>query len=145
MKKVILILAAVAALAGCSSSPSGGSAAPSTQQMIIETSVRIAVRHALADQERTLDKARNIRAVAEQVLLAIDSGESWAVAALTAKAKAEIDKLELDPMSEADANDLLLLLSGLLEQRVGRGDLAPDALVKARDFIALVLTALPAV
>lgn len=137
--KLILIILAAFALGGCASSSSNLSP---VGQVALQTSVRIAVRHAL-DSPRALEKARNIRAMAE--LLNTTLAEGLTVATLTTELSEEIDTLGLDPLSTADAKDLLLILSALLEQRVGSGELTPDGVVKVSEFVDAVLSALPVV
>lgn len=128
-----IILAALAALSGCASnSPQ--------QQVAIDVATRIAVRHAL-DSPRSVEKARNIRRVAEQVKAA--ATQDATVATLIAVAETEIDKLDLSPIERADAKDLTLLMSALLEQRLGSGDVKPDFVVTVAEFADLVLGALP--
>lgn len=129
----LIILAAIAALSGCASnSPQA--------QIGIDVATRIAVRHAL-DSPRSVEKARNIRHVVEQVKAA--STQEATAATLVAVAEAEIDKLDLSPIERADAKDLTLLMSALLEQRLGSGDVKPDFVVTVGEFADLILGALP--
>lgn len=131
--RLILIAAALAVLSGCASnSPQ--------QQVAIDVATRIAVRHAL-DSPRAVEKARNIRHVAEQVKAA--ATQDATVATLISVAEAEIDKLDLSPIERADAKDLTLLMSALLEQRLGSGDVKPEFVVTVGEFADLVLGALP--
>lgn len=131
--RLILIAALAAALCGCASnSPQ--------QQVALDVTTRIAIRHAL-DTPRAVEKARNIRHVAEQVKAAATQGAT--VATLVSVAQAEIDKLDLSPIERADAQDLLLLMSALLEQRLGSGDVTPDFVVTVGEFADLILGALP--
>lgn len=131
--RLILIAALAAALCACASnSPQ--------QQVALDVTTRIAIRHAL-DTPRAVEKARNIRHVAEQVKAAATQGAT--VATLVSVAQAEIDKLDLSPIERADAQDLLLLMSALLEQRLGDGDVKPDFVVAVAEFADLILDALP--
>lgn len=139
MKQLLFAVVSACALTACSSSPS----ISPQGQMALEISTRIAVRHALADSPRAIEKARNIRAMAEH-LKAIAT-ENVTVGTLAAEIGEEIDKLELDEITRADAHDLLRLLAAMLEQRVGSGELMPDGVVKVAEFADFILSALPAV
>src|SRR5690606_23873616 len=128
----IVFAALVAVLSACASNPQ--------QQVAVDVATRIAVRHAL-DSPRAVEKAQNIRRVAEQVRAA--ATQDATVATLVAVAQQEIDKLDLSPIERADAQDLLLLMSALLEQRLGDGDVKPDFVVAVAEFADLILDALP--
>lgn len=131
--RLILIAALAAALCACASnSPQ--------QQVALDVTTRIAIRHAL-DTPRAIEKAQNIRRVAEQVRAA--ATQDATVATLVAVAQQEIDKLTLSDIERADAQDLLLLMSALLEQKLGSGDIKPDFVVTVGEFADLILSALP--
>lgn len=131
--RLFLIAALAAALCACASnSPQ--------QQVALDVTTRIAIRHAL-DTPRAVEKARNIRRVVEQVRAA--ATQDATVATLVAVAQQEIDKLALSDIERADAQDLLLLMSALLEQRLGSGDVKPDFVVTVGEFADLILDALP--
>jgi hypothetical protein len=140
--KTIILAALVTLLTACASTPGGGSGLSPEGQVALDISVRIAVRHALADSPRALDKVQNIRAVVArlQVVLTTDS----TLAALTAEVSTEIDKLGLAPIDKADAQDLLQLLSVALESRLGPDALRSEGLVRVNDFLSMLLAALPA-
>lgn len=128
----IVFAAVLAVLSACASNPQ--------EQVAIDVATRIAVRHAL-DSTRAIEKAQNIRRVAEQVRAA--ATQDATVATLVAVAQQEIDKLTLSDIERADAQDLLLLMSALLEQRLGSGDVKPDFVVTVGEFADLILSALP--
>lgn len=128
----IVFAAVLAVLSACASNPQ--------EQVAIDVATRIAVRHAL-DSPRAIEKAQNIRRVAEQVRAAVTQDAT--VATLVAVAQREIDKLALSDIERADAQDLLLLMSALLEQRLGSGDVKPDFVVTVGEFADLILSALP--
>ena len=128
----IVFAAVLAVLSACASNPQ--------EQVAIDVATRIAVRHAL-DSPRAIEKAQNIRRVVEQVRAA--ATQDATVATLVSVAQAEIDKLDLSPIERADAQDLLLLMSALLEQRLGDGDVKPDFVVAVAEFADLILDALP--
>lgn len=131
--RLIAIAALVAVLSGCASnSPQ--------QQVALDVTTRIAIRHAL-DTPRATEKARNIRAVTERVKVL--ASQDVTVAILAAELSKEIDAMDLSPIERADAEDLLLLLSALIEQRVGSGDLKPEGVVSLVEFADVILGALP--
>lgn len=135
------ILIAAIAVSGCATT--GERTLTPEGQAILDTSLRIAVRHAVADSPRAAEKARNIRAIAVR-LQAVTSAEST-LAGLTAEVRAEIDKLPISALDKADANDLLTLLAVSLESRLGSDALQSAGLVKVNEFLTLVLEAIPAV
>jgi hypothetical protein len=138
-----LILSFVLILAGCVTGPDGSSGLTPEGQLALQTSVRIAMRHAVADSPRAAEKAANIRAIVAR-LHAVASAEST-LAALKAEVSAELDKLSLSPLERADAEDLLTLLSVALESRLGPDALQSAGLIKVREFLDLLLVAIPAV
>lgn len=140
MKPFLLALAAATALllTGCGSTPLSP-----TGQLALETSVRIAVRHSIAGSDRAAEKAHNIRNIVERVRAEVS--EDWTIATITAELSEEIERLGLDPIAREDAYDLLQLLTQILEERIGAGDLKPDGVVKVQEFADLVLGALPVI
>jgi hypothetical protein len=129
-------------LAGCVTTPDGHSGLTPEGQLALETSVRIAVRHAVADSPRAAQKAANIRSIVAR-LQAVTRAEST-LKALTAEVIVELDKLQLDPLDRADALDLLNLLAVALEAKLGPDVLNSEGLVRVDSFLQLVLSALPA-
>lgn len=138
-----LLLSLVLVLAGCVNAPDGSSGLSPEGQLALQTSVRIALRHAVADSPRAAEKAANIRAIVAR-LHTVASAEST-LAALRAEVSTEMDKLNLSPLERADAEDLLTLLSVALESRLGPDALQSAGLVKIREFLDLVLVSIPAV
>lgn len=142
LKIYFLSLLTIMLLGGCVTTPDGHTGLTPEGQAALDVSVRIAVRHAVADSPRALEKAANIRQVVAR-LQSVLTAEST-LAALTAEVSAEVDKLGLSPLDRADAQDLLTLLSVALESRLGPDALKSEGLVKVSDFLAAVLAALPA-
>lgn len=130
-------------LAGCVTTPDGHSGLTPEGQLALETSVRIAVRHAVADSPRAAEKAQNIRNIVVR-LQSVTSAEST-LAALRVEVSAELDKLNLAPIDRADADDLLTLLTVALESRLGPDALQSEGLVRVNDLLVLVLAAIPSV
>jgi hypothetical protein len=143
MKTRLLIVSLIAiVITGCASTPGTGSGLSPEGQAALDISVRIAVRHALADSPRALEKAQNIRAVVARLQTVLTSEST--LSALTAEVSAQVDQLGLNPLDRADAQDLLTLLSVALESRLGPDALQSEGLVRVSAFLDLVLAALPA-
>lgn len=138
-----LLLSLVIVLAGCVTSSDGSSNLTPEGQLALQTSVRIALRHAVIDSPRAAEKAANIRAIVAR-LHAVASAEST-LAALKAEVGAELDKLNLTPLERADAEDLLTLLAVALESRLGPDALQSAGLVRIKEFLDLLLSSIPAV
>jgi hypothetical protein len=141
MRKLAPLVALL--LAGCVTSPDGASGLSPEGQLALQTSVRIAMRHAVADSPRAAEKAANIRAIVVR-LHTVASAEST-LAALRTEVITELDKLNLSPLERADAEDLLTLLAVALESRLGPDALQSAGLVKVREFLDLLLVSIPAV
>lgn len=139
---VAMLLALVAAGIICvlSACATTGKQMDPTAKVLLDTSVRIAVRHAVEGNPRAAEKAAHIRAVFAKVQ-AITTAEST-VAALESVVRTEVDKLQLSPLDRADANDLITLLGVALEARF-QGPQA-DKVVQVNELLRLVLSALPA-
>lgn len=135
---VLGIIVGVSIIQGCTTI--GSTQMDPTAKLALETTVRIAVRHAVEGNPRAAEKAAHIRDVVAKVQ-AITTAEST-VAALETVVRAEVDKLQLSPLDRADANDLITLLGVALESRF-QGPQA-DKVVAVNQFLALVLSALPA-
>ncbi len=140
MKKLLQLLALL--LAGCVTTPDGTRTLSPEGQIALETSVRIAVRHAIADSPRGAEKAQHIRVIVER--LQAVTGATSTLAALKAVVNVELGRLNLSPMDMADAQDLLNLLAVALESRLGPDALQSAGMVKVNDFLVLVLAAIPA-
>lgn len=138
--KLLLPILTLILLTGCVTTPTSSGLSPEGQ-LALETSVRIAVRHAVADSPRAAEKAQNIRSIALR-LQSVTSAEST-LGALRVEVNAELDKLNLSPIDRADADDLLTLLTVALESRLGPDALKSEGLVRVNDLLVLVLAAIP--
>lgn len=138
--KLLLPILTLILLTGCVTTPTGSGLSPEGQ-LALETSVRIAVRHAVADSPRAAEKAQNIRNIVVR-LQSVTSAEST-LGALRVEVNAELDKLNLSPIDRADADDLLTLLTVALESRLGPDALKSEGLVRVNDLLVLVLAAIP--
>lgn len=142
MRHTIIAVIAIFALAGCVTTPDSGSSLSPEGEAALAASVRIAVRHAVADSPRAAAKAQNIRSVVAR-LQNVLTAEST-LAGLKTEVSAEIDKLGLAPLDRADAQDLLELFAVALEARLGPEALNAEGLVRVSEFLSIVLAALPA-
>lgn len=140
VRPMMLCLIAVIAFPVFASLPACSTAPGPASRATIETTVRIAVRHAVADSPRATEKAANIRKVIAQAQAASDAATT--LVGLESLLRAEVGKLELSPVDRADADDLISLLAVALES--GYGDETLDGFVQVSQFLDLVLRALPA-
>ena len=131
----------VLVLAGCTTNPDGSRAISPEGEAALSVSVRIAVRHAIADSPRAAEKAQNIREVVARLQAVITADST--LAGLQAEVSAQVDKLGLSPLDRADAQDLLTLFGAALEARLGPDALQSEGLVRVSAFLDLVLAAIP--
>lgn len=110
-----------------------------TSKVALQTTVRIAIRHAVQDSPRALEKASHIRSVVGKIR-GVTTAEST-VAGLEAVVREELKTLTLSPLDRADAEDLVSLLGVVLEARFQGPD--ADKLVQVNEFLDLILLALP--
>lgn len=142
LRKVLPLLVSAILTVGCTTMPDGSTGLSPEGQIALETSVKIAVRHLVADSPRGAVKAANVRAIVVRLqgVLTADS----TLGALRDEVKVEIGKLNLSPVDLADANDLLDLFAAALEARLGQDALKSEGVVKVSQFLELVISALPA-
>ena len=139
--RAFLAVLSMCLLAACTTTPDGQNRLTPAGQVAVETAVRIAVRHAIADSPRATEKAQNVRTIVAR-LQAVVSAEST-LAALEAEVGAEIDKLGLSPVDQADAHDLLALFGAALEGQLGPDQIKGEGWIKVNDFLLLILASLP--
>ncbi len=115
-------------LLACQSVPGTHTGLSPEGQAALDVSVRIAVRHAIADSPRAAQKIANIRQVVARLRVVLTAEST--LSALTAEVSSEVDKLGLSPLDREDAKDLLTLLSVALESRLGPDALQAEGLVR---------------
>lgn len=142
LRKILPLLVSAILTVGCATQPDGSSGLTPEGQIALETSVKIAVRHLVADSPRGAEKAANVRAIVAR-LQGVLTAEST-LGALKDEVKVELAKLHLAPVDLADANDLLDLFTVSLEARLGPDALKSEGVVRVSQFLGLVLAALPA-
>ncbi len=140
MKRLLPLLLLL--LTGCATTPDGGKQLTPEGQAMVETSLRIAMRHFIADSPRASERLQNVREVVTRVL-AVTNAEST-LAALEDVVVAEIKRLKLSPLDEADALDLVALFSASLEARIGADPLKAEGVIQVREWLSMVLGMLPA-
>ena len=136
MKSIIAVLALSLVLSGCATNgglSEGGKAA------LREVAV-IGMNRYLREHADTA-KVERIRTVLLELQALPDI---TTVDGLKAAVQLRIDPKVGDPQERQEFTSLLQILSPLLEQYVGKGDLAPEQVVKVRDFLAYLVAALPA-
>lgn len=137
MKFALIALAALI-LSACTTNPNigeqqlteGGKAA------LRETAALIVERHF---REHPSTKVERVRAVLVELQQLPDI---TTVDNLRASLQTRIDKLD-DPYDRSDFTHMLNILAPLLKDYIGSGQLAPDAVVQVRDFLAYLAAALP--
>lgn len=142
MRRLFAVFVTLALLTGCTTTPDGNRQLSATGQIALETATRIAVRRAVLDSPRALEKAHNIRVIVAR-LQSIVTAEST-LAALEAEVHGQIDKLGLSPIDNADAHDLLALFGAALEEQLGTVQLNEEGSLKVAAFLNLILAVLPA-
>jgi hypothetical protein len=134
--RLILVAAALAVLSGCAST----SGLSPTGEAVLRELAAIGVARHFREYPGASMKAEKIRAVLVELQ---ETEDITTVGALRLALEARIAKVS-DPFDQADYTRLLNVLSPLLEQYVGNGTLAPDAVIKVRDFLGYVASAIPA-
>jgi hypothetical protein len=136
-------------LAGCGSVPlvSEPTQSPSTGQLIVETTARIALRHYLVG-ERKLDKAQNALDVLERLRATVNGQNNVTLDLLKAEALAEIESLhragKIDDLDAADSRDLVGLFSSALEGYVARTGIDPARqIILFGDFLDSLIAEIP--
>ena len=134
--RMFLVAAALAVLSGCASTSGGVSP---TGEVILREVAALAVSRYVRETPDIAVKAVKIR----RVLAEIQETEDVTTAAKLRQAlKDRIAQVE-DPFDRSDYTHLLNILSPLLDQYVGSDGLAPNAVVKVKDFVSYIASALP--
>lgn len=144
MLSKIIVLLAVALLAGCSVNQStGGQQLDESGKVILETTARIAFRHYVADHaERSGEIVANVRAIAATLATVT---ENASVSGLRSVVQTELDKRISNPLDLQDAHDLLDVFEALLREKIGKDEIDSAALVQVNEFADMLVRALPAV
>lgn len=138
----LIVLACIAVLTiGCASTQ-GSQHLSATGRVALQEVTAIAVRRAVTESPRSAEKARNIREIA---VMLQESTSFTTVAELRTAVDAEVAKLSLNPVDQADANSLLNIFEALLVERLGTNEIDSEALVRVNEFLGMIVSALPAV
>lgn len=140
MKKLLPLAALL--LAGCVTTPDGGQQLTPEGQAMVETSLRIAMRHFVEDSPRASERLQNVREVVTRVL-AVTTAETT-VGALKGVVVSEIKRLHLSSLDEADALDLMELFAASLESRLGSDPIQAAGVIRVSELLNMVLGMLPA-
>jgi hypothetical protein len=143
MRKLLSILLAITLLSACVTNPNGTQTLSPEGEVILTTSINIAVRHFVTGDPRASEKVAHIRIIVARVQSVVNSEST--LSGLAEVASQEIDKLNLTPIEKADAHDLLNLIAVAVEAKLGPKALDTPGLVKVRQFLAQILAAIPAV
>lgn len=134
---MLVLLAAIATmlLAGCASNGSLSAGEKAALREVAAIGVSRYVR-----ENADSDRVEHIRAVLVELQQLPDI---TTVDGLRALVQVRIDSQVSDPWDRQDLTRLLNVLAPLLTDYVGSGQLAPDAVVEVRDFLAYLAAALP--
>jgi hypothetical protein len=138
MKPIALILSASIMLAGCQSL---GKLVTPNGQLITQTAVYVAVGAAVGSDPTTEKvKAGQIKSIATQVL-ALDQGQSVAIAAIEAAVTAKLATMNLPPPDMLAAQLLMATLATLVQNQLNAGAASPTAQVAIAQVLNDVITA----
>lgn len=137
MRKLI-VLPTLLILSACTTNPNTGEQrlTEGGKAALRETAALIVERHF---REYPSTKVKHVRAVLLELQQLPDI---TTVDNLKASLQTRIDRLE-DPHDRSDFTHMLNILAPLLKDYIGFGQLAPDAVVQVRDFLAYLAAALP--
>jgi hypothetical protein len=139
MKHLILAALAAVALTGCSTPKDSLATNPALTEAG-KIVVRMAIRRGVSDYiashgpSSTLARAVRIKAVLDDVVLAINGDPSTPLAALKAVAYSKISP-ELTPLEQQEARDVIDLVATVIDGYIGQGTLNGDAIVKVKDAL----------
>lgn len=137
MRKLI-VLPIFLILSACTTNPNTGEQqlTEGGKAALKETAVLIVERHFREHPSTKVERVRKVLVELQQVpdITTVDN--------LRASLQTRIDKLE-DPYDRSDFTHMLNILTPLLKDYVGKGELAPEAVVRVRDFLSYLAAALP--
>lgn len=144
MKRLILAAAAaILTLTGCSVPKAGLDPNLTAAGEIV---LRAAIRHGVTDYiskhgaGQVLDRAARVKALLDDVVLALDGDTDVTLAKLKEVAYAQLPA-ELSPLDLADARDVIDLVAVSIGGYIGQGTLDPAAIVKLRDALGWIADA----
>lgn len=147
MLKLLRAAAVALLISGCASAPTDSTQPRElspTAKAAMTTAGRIAVRHWLTGKPERAAKVAHIRQVAQYIQSVLASDGEYDMDSLRTLALAEIAKLNLNAMDEADAVDLVDLLSIALREQLGPMKLDLPQLATVKDYLDALVLALPA-
>lgn len=142
----LVLVAAATLLAGCPTETAGNLKPDPNLTAAGEIVVRMAIRRGVSDYiakhgvSQAADRAARVKAVLDDVLLAINGDGEVTLAGLKAAAFAAISD-ELTPLEQQDARDVIDLVALALQGYIDQGTLNPAALVKLRDALSWISAA----
>jgi hypothetical protein len=144
MKRLFLAAAAaILTLSGCSVPKAGLDPSLTAAGEIV---LRAAIRHGVTDYiskhgaGQVLDRAARVKALLDDVVLALDGDTDVTLAKLKEVAYAQLPA-ELSPLDLADARDVIDLVAVSIGGYIGQGTLDPAAIVKLRDALGWIADA----
>lgn len=136
MRKLFVLLVSLSLL-GCVTTPI--SSDNQAAQVLIEEAAKATIRHYFIDHPGSAERIARFREVAKVL---INTEAVSTIGQLEQVALAEVSKTS-DPVKRDDAQGLVRSLGALLRQYIGAGELDANAVVKVKDVIAALVSALP--
>lgn len=136
----LLAIAAAIALSGCATNPDGSRELTETGKVALKEVAGIVVSRHFRESPRAAEHAQEIRTVLAELA---ELPDVTTVAALRQVVQLRIDERVSDPYDREDYSHLLNILSAVLSDYVGTGQLDAGARVKVRDFLGYVAAAIP--
>ena len=140
MRSLIAALASCAALSGCATNPDGSRELTATGKVALQEVAAIVVSRHLRESPRAAEHAQKIRAVLTDIAQLPDV---TTVTGLRQIVQARIDERVTDTYDREDYTRLLNILSAVLNDYVGSGQLDAGARVKVTEFLGYVAAAIP--
>lgn len=137
----LLVLPVLLILSACATNPDGSRDLTNTGKVALQEVAAIAVSRHIRESPRAAERAQKIRAVLAEIQ---DMPDVTTVAGLRQVVQARIDALS-DPFDRQDFTRLLNILSAVLLDYVGDGQLDAKAVVRVKDFLEYVAAAIPEV
>jgi hypothetical protein len=137
VKRLLLAAAAALLMSACSVPKAGVDPNLSAAGEIV---LRAAIRHGVEDyigkhgSSQVADRAARVKALLDDVVLAIDGDPEVTLGKLKELAYAKIPA-ELSPMDQMDARDVIDLVAVSIGAYIGQGTLNPEAIVRLRDAL----------
>lgn len=136
----VAVLLLTVSLSGCVTNPNTGRTELTEGGKEALKQVTITAGRRVVEERFSQAKIERVRST---LLELQDVPDVTTVDALVATIQARIETKVTDPRDRRDFTDLTNILAPLVKEQVGAGDLAPDAVIRLRDFLGDLARALP--